>query len=87
MNERIKKLYKVTIMRYVLLNQESIDTVRSGGIVQIPTFEISRSVEVAALDASQAIRKVKYSLTQKGQALTPFEFIDEITRLGIIEVK
>lgn len=76
MNERIKKLYKVNIM-----------TTRETPNSKEAYFELSRSVEVAALDASQAIRKVKYSLTKKGQALSPLEFIDEITRLGIIEVK
>ena len=50
-------------------------------------FALSRSVEVAALDASQAIRKVKYSLTQKGEPLRDDEFIDEVSRLGTIEVK
>lgn len=50
-------------------------------------FELSRSVEVAAEDASQAIRKVKYNLTKKGESLRDDEFIDEVARLGTIEVK
>lgn len=70
---KIKKLYKITIMKYLDTKPDR-------------SFDLSRSIEVAAYDASQAIRKVKYNLTQKMEKLMPYEFIDEVTRLGTIEV-
>lgn len=71
-----KKLYKVNIMTYDVGPEEV-------GVY----FKLSRSVEVAAADASQAIRKVKYNLTKRGEPLKEDEFIDEVARLGVIEVK
>lgn len=72
----MKKLYKVTIMR----PRKPLENISV-------LFALSRTVEVAAIDAAQAIRKVKYNLTQTNKPLVLGEFIDEVTRLGIIEVK
>lgn len=69
----IKKLYRVQFAK-----QTHVD-----GVFNI---EDTRAIEVAAVDASQAVRKVKYNLTRQ-KLHVPTEFIDSVTRVGIIEIK
>lgn len=47
----------------------------------------SREIQVAATDARQAIRKVAYAATMEGKPLAPLEFVNEVTNLGVIEIK
>ncbi len=63
-------VYKVTIMRYAA---------RKG-----LAFELSRTVDVAAMNAQQAIRKLRYRLTRAGTPMLPGEFVDEVVRVATL---
>lgn len=68
---RKTNVYRVTVMRYVAKK----------GVA----FELSRTVDVAAMNAQHAIRKLRYNLTRKKDPLRPGEFVDEVTRVATID--
>lgn len=71
---KIKKLYRVQFAKQDL-NTEGVFLITH-----------TRFFDVVALEAPQAVRKVRYLLTRKKLSF-PAEFIDAVTRISLIDIK
>ena len=63
-------VYRVTVMRFA----------PKKGMA----FALSRTADVAAMNAQQAIRKLRYKYTREKAPLQPGEFVDEVTRVATL---